>query len=209
MLRVRALKLERDGIGMRELALLVAAVALVGAIAGSVLLKGADDAPGGRIGYYAGDVERWVSARGETLDAPVKWPPQAALQPPSSKPAIGVQQFVSPDGQAIAYVTNTGVGSGSIWRLMVQDGGLVRELGQLGDRDAPPLIAGAKTAARSANGVPLVVAWSPDGTKLSWGSVTDAPYNLHLAERGTWTPRSYPLEGGRRMRMTGATTRFW
>ena len=196
MLRVRTLKLERDGMGMHDLALLVAAVALVGAIATLVLLRGGGDAPGGRIGYHAGDIERWVNARGETVDAPVSWPPRRAGDSPPAAPTLGVQQTASPDGQAVAYVTITGEGPSTIWRLMVKEGNRVTEVAQLGGGGTPLLVLGTKSAARSADGVPLVVAWSPDGSKLAWGSVTDAPYNLHLAERGKWTPRSYQLQGG-------------
>ena len=196
MLRVRTLRLERDGLGMRELALLVAAVALVGAVAVVGLLKGGDSTPGGRIGYHAGDIERWVNARGETVEAPLSWPPRGAGDSPSAVPTLGVPQIASPDGKTIAYVTISGEGATTIWRLMVKEGDRITEVAQLGGGNAPPLVLGTKSAARSVDGVPLVVAWSPDGSKLAWGSVTDAPYNLHLAKRGTWTPRSYPLEGG-------------
>ena len=196
MLRVRTLRIERDGMGMRELALLVVAVALVGAIAAVVLLKGGDDVPGGRIGYYAGDVERWVNAHGETVDAPLSWPSRSAGDAPSAAPALAVQQTASPDGKAVAYVTITGEGASTIWRLMVKEGNRVTEVAQLGGGNGPLLILGTKSAARTADGVPLVVAWSPDGSKLAWGSVTDAPYNLQMAERGRWTPRSYMLEAG-------------
>jgi hypothetical protein len=196
MLRVRTLRLERDGLGMRELALLVAAAALVGAVAVVGLLKGGDSTPGGRIGYHVGDIERWVNARGEIVDAPVTWPPLREGDSPSAAPTLGIQQIASPDGQAMAYVTVMGEGASTIWRLMVKEGDRITEVAKLGRGDAPLLVLGTKSAARSADGVPLVVAWSPDGSKLAWGSVTEAPYNLHVAERGRWIPQSYPLEGG-------------
>jgi Tol biopolymer transport system component len=183
--------------GVRELALLVAAVVLVGAVSAVVLLKGGDGAPAGRIGYHAGDIERWVNARGETVDAPVSWPPEHVGGSASAAPALGVQQTASPDGRAIAYVSITDEGAWSIWRLMVKEGDRVTELGQLAGGDGPPLVTGGgKSAARSVDGVPLVIAWSPDGTKLAWGSVTDAPFHLRIADRVTWASRSYPLEGG-------------
>ena len=182
--------------GMRELALLVAAVALLGAFAAVVLLKGGDDAPGGRIGYHVGDTERWVNARGETVEAPVSWPLPRRGDSPSAAPTLGIQQIASPDGQAMAYVTVTGEGASTMWRLMVKEEDRITEVALLGGGDAALLVLGTKSAARSVDAVPLVVAWSPDGSKLAWGSVTEAPYNLHVAERGRWIPQSYPLEGG-------------
>ena len=198
MLRVKSLRLERDGAGIRELALLVAAVVLVGVVSAMVLLTGGGDAPGGRIGYRAGDIERWVNARGESVGAPTEWPPEPVDSvPPAAAPALGLGQIVSPDGGAIAYVSITDEGTWSIWRLMVKDGSRIAEVGQLGGGDGPRLVAGnGKIGARSADGVPLLMAWSPDGTTLAWGSVTDAPYHLQVTERATLTSRSYALEGG-------------
>ena len=45
-------------------------------------------------------------------------------------------------------------------------------------------------------GVPLIVAWSPDGRYLAYGSVTGLPYTLNVVERGVWTPQQYTLVDG-------------
>jgi Tol biopolymer transport system component len=198
MLRVRTLKLERNGIGMRELMMLGAALAALASVAAIALVPSGDDVPAGRIGYHAGDVERWVTASGEPVGVPPDWPPRSPVGVQSSvTPALGLGQVASPDGDAIAYVSITDERAWSIWRLTVKEGHRVTEVGQLGGGDGPRLVAkNGKGAARSSDGVPLVVRWSPDGTKLAWGSVSGSPYNLHVAERGSWVTRSYPMDGG-------------
>lgn len=197
MLRVRDLSLEHDGMAVRDLALLVAAAALVAGISAVVLLRGGDDLPGGSIGYYAGNTELWVNASGEAVREPRDWPPEALSQVPTSAAGSGLLRFPSPDRQATAYVSIAGEGSWSVWRLMMEEDGRVTELGALGSADEPRLVAGnGKSRARSVDGVPLLIAWSPDGQKLAWGSVTEPPYNLHVTDRATLTSRSYPLEGG-------------
>jgi len=125
-----------------------------------------------------------------------RWPGRGPIIAPVFSPGLGVEQFPSPDGEAVAFIKTTDEGAWLISRLMVKDGGRITEVGQLGGGDWPELVAGGKGGARSRGGVPLVVAWSPDGQKLAWGSVTNAPYNLQIAKRGAWDPRSLPLVGG-------------
>ena len=197
MLRVRTLRLERDGAGPRELVLLAAALVVLASVSAVVLLRGDQGIPAGRIGYHAGDIERWVNARGETVGAPRAWPPETLAQSPVAEPGSGLLSFPTRDGRATAYVSIAGEGSRSFWRLMVEEGGRVTDLGGLADVDGPPLVAGnGKSSARSVDGVPLLIRWSPDGSRLAWGSVSGSPYNLHIADRGSWSSRSYPLEGG-------------
>jgi len=191
MLRVRTLKLERDGAGIRELWMLLAAASIIALTVAFVLFRGRESFPAGTIGYRTGDAEAWVNARGETAEAPERWAPS---QRPArrGRPELGPAQFPSPDGGAIAFVRTTGEGA---W-LMVQEGGLITEVGQLAGGGSPSLVLSAKGGARSRGGVPLMVSWSPDGQTLAWGSVMEPPYNLHLAQRAGWKTRSLPLEGG-------------
>jgi hypothetical protein len=180
---------------MREMAMLLGAVTIVGVAAAFVLTQGREKFPAGTICYRSDDTEAWVNARGEKADAPEAWvPPQLpARQPP---PELGTAQFPSPDGGAIAFVRTADEGAWLIPRLMVLEGGQITEVGQLGDGDSPSLVLGGKGGARSRGGVPLIVSWSPDGQTLSWGSVAEPQYTLQLAERGSWKARSLPLEGG-------------
>jgi hypothetical protein len=79
----------------------------------------------------------------------------------------------------------------------VKEGERITEIGQLGGGQDPRLVASnGKGPARSSDGVPLTMRWSPDGSRLAWGSVSGSPYTLHVAERGSWAPQSYALEGG-------------
>jgi len=193
-MRTRVLKLEQGGFGIRERWMLLAAASIIAVTVAFVLANGRETFPAGTIGYRAGAVEAWVNARGETAEAPGAWAPphQTAGYP---LPELGPAQFPSPDGRAIAFVSTTGEGAWLISRLMVREGGVTTEVGQLGGGDSPALVLGGKGGARSRGGVPLIVSWS-DGQMLAWGSVMEPPYYLQLAERGSWKTRSLPLEGG-------------
>ncbi len=158
--------------------------------------SGSEPPPAGVIGYRGAETEAWVNAKGEPVDPPDNWPPVSNQGSVAGLPALGPAQVPSPDGAAIAFVTSTDEGAWLITKLMVKEGERVTEVAQLGGGDAPPLIVADKAGARSADGVPLVVAWSPDGQTLAWGSVNDPPYNLHLAARGAWEARALPLAGG-------------
>ncbi len=194
MVAERELMVEREGFGVRGLLLLAApVVALV--FVGLVVARSWEALPEGEIGYRDGDGEAWVNARGEAAKAPQAWPRAPVIAPVFSA-ELGVEQFTSPDGEVVAFIKTTDEGAWLISRLMVKEGSRVTEVAQLGGGDWPALVAGGKGGARSRGGVPLVVAWSPDGQKLAWGSVTNAPYNLQIADRGTWAPRSLPLVGG-------------
>jgi WD40-like Beta Propeller Repeat len=195
MISPRELSLERDGFSLRELGMLLVSVIIVAGAAAFVLAQGRETFPAGSIGYRADDVEAWVNATGEPAEAPEAWaPPQLHAAYP--QPELGPAQFPSPDGRAIAYVNTTDEGAWLVSRLMVREGDVITEVGQLGGGDSPSLVLGGKGGARSQNGVPLLVSWSPDGQTLAWGSVMEPPYNLQLGERGSWKTRSLPLEGG-------------
>lgn len=195
MVRIRELTLERDGFAARDLVLLLAGVLAVAAVVAFVVAGGRERVPAGTIGYRNGEIERWVNARGKPVTAPESGTAVIAPALPFETD-LGPAQFWSPDGDAVAFVTTTDEGAWQISRLLVKEGGRVREVGQIGGGDGPALLLTSKGGARSRDGVPLVVAWSPDGRQLAWGSVTSAPYNLHLTDRATLTPRSLPLAGG-------------
>jgi hypothetical protein len=46
----------------------------------------------------------------------------------------------------------------------------------------PALVAAGKGPAKAVDGIPLVVAWSPDATRFAFGSVTGEPWSLHVAD---------------------------
>lgn len=189
----RELTAEHAGTGGGVILLLAAAVVMLFAAA-FVVVRSWEPVPAGAIGYNDGDREVWVNARGDLVKTPQGWPRPAAPAPAFSA-ALG-PQFPSPDGRAVAFVKDTDEGAWLISRLMVKENGLVREVGQLGGGEWPRLVSGGKGVASARDGVPLLVAWSPDGRTLAWGSVTQPPYNLHFADRQTLSTRSLPLEGG-------------
>lgn len=102
------------------------------------------------------------------------------------------EEFASPDGAAVAFIQRT---DGGTW-LAVREAGDVRRVAQIATPDDPPLVAGTKVNARDAGGVPLIVAWAPDGRYLAYGSVTGQPYTLNVVERGVWTPQQYTFRDG-------------
>jgi Tol biopolymer transport system component len=171
--------------------MLFVAAAIVAAAIALAIVSGGAASPGGTIGYRAGDTEAWIKATGERSRAPESWTPPTPTSRPWY-PELGPAQFPSPDGRAVAFVHTTDDRPWRISRLMVREGERITELAQLGDAHSPSLLLGGKAGARSRDGVPLVVAWSPDGRALAWGSLAELPYNLSLAERGSWKT----LEGG-------------
>ncbi len=108
---------------------------------------------------------------------------------PATAPA---EEFPSPDGIAVAFVQRT---DGGTW-LAVREAGDVRQVAQIAAPGDPRLVAGTKLNVRDVGGVPLIVAWSPDGRYLAYGSVTGLPYTLNVVERGVWTPQQYTLLDG-------------
>jgi len=196
MNREKALSLQDSGMRVRDLVMLALAVAIVVVIAASVFTRDRADGPAGTIGYRTAERELWVNALGHPVSAPQGWPAATADAPFGGVPNLGEALFPAPDGRAIAFVSTTVDRFSAVSRLMVKEGDRVAEVARIGDKGSPPLITGGKGGARSANGVPLVVAWSPDGRHLAWGSVNEPPYNLHVADRETLHARSLPLEGG-------------
>ncbi len=163
----------------------LAAVA-VGALLLSIALRsGSSSVPSGVILYTTAQGDVTVRPDGQPIEA--DGPP--AVQFVASG---GVEEFAAPDGNAVAYVERS---EGGAW-LAVRDEDTSRRLAQLADESSPPLVNGVKGDARVAGGVPLTVAWSPDARYLAYGSLTGAPYALHVVESGTWSQRTYQVEGG-------------
>src|SRR5687768_4994979 len=91
--------------------------------------------------------------------------------------AAAVEEAPSPDGKWTAAILRNP--SGVFLTLRGEDG-IQRITTQLASGDDPALVAGGKGHARAVEGVPLVVAWSPDSKTLAFGSVTGEPYSLGL-----------------------------
>jgi hypothetical protein len=91
--------------------------------------------------------------------------------------ATAVEIAPSPDGSLIAKVVRDEAG---VFLAVTDAQGAQRSLTQLASGDDPQLVAGGKGHARAVQGVPLVVAWSPDSKLLAFGSVTGEPYSLGL-----------------------------
>jgi hypothetical protein len=62
----------------------------------------------------------------------------------------------------------------------------------------PALVASGKGPAKAVEGVPLVVAWSPDSNAFAFGSVTGAPWSLHVANDRAALPEvaTFEVPGG-------------
>jgi Tol biopolymer transport system component len=170
----------------QHLILLVAAAAVVSFLGLRLLTMEGADLPRGIIGYRLDGREVWMRANGQAVAEPDGVPGD----PVSSAGNAG--EFPSADGRMVAFMELSNAGA---W-LSVREGETVRRVGRLADAGSPQLISGPKGAALDNGGVPLVAAWSPDGTRLAWGSVMQPPYNLHVANTGDWRARSLPLVGG-------------
>ena len=91
--------------------------------------------------------------------------------------ASAVEEAASPDGKWTAAILRN---SSGVFLTLRGENGVQRIATQLASGDDPQLVAGGKGHARAIEGVPLVVAWSPDSRTLAFGSVTGEPYTLGL-----------------------------
>ena len=91
--------------------------------------------------------------------------------------AAAVDEAPSPDGKWTAAILRNPEG---VFLALRGEDGVQRIATQLASGDGPALVAGGKGHARAVEGVPLVVAWSPDSKTLAFGSVTGSPYFLGL-----------------------------
>jgi len=181
-----------DGFGLRALGLVLTATVLVAAVA-LILIQRWEGFPEGTIGYREGEKEVWVNALGQPVDMPQTWHPEDVSQPPRPGLEVG---YPSPDGKAVAFVETIRDRHWTVSDLMVKENAQITRVGQIAAGRVSQLLISTKAGARSQGGVPLVVAWSPDGQQLAWGSVTEPPYTLHIAHRDGWDTHSLPLVGG-------------
>lgn len=193
MIRLKEMTLEEQGFDARQIAFLLLGAVVAGALIWIAIASGSGGYPRGAIGYRHWGEERWIDARGDRVQPPPDSSPRAGLAVGTDPQAIA---FPAPAGDAVAYVRTVDEGAWFVTRLMVRAGGREIELGQLGGGAYPPLITGDKAGARSRHGVPLLVAWSPDGQWLAWGSVVDDPFHLNVARAGEWESEAYALQGG-------------
>ncbi len=169
-----------------SLALVLLSVAATG---GAVLALGAAgdaslDGPGGIINYADTSGEYSVLSDGRAAD-----------HRPFAEPLV-VQSVIplngpwpSPAGPATAYLESAG---DETW-MTVRDTGGAHRIAQIAGAGDPALVAGQKGEARSANGVPLVATWSPDGALLAFGSVRGFPFTLNVAPSGATAPVRYEV----------------
>ncbi len=106
------------------------------------------------------------------------------------------QEFfvTSADGKRSAFVQSDRDGGVS---LFVGEGSSTALLARIAEPGDPVLVQG-KGEAASVGGVPLVMAWSPDGRHIAFGTLT-LPYALAIAGQdssGGWTVSHYAITGG-------------
>ena len=164
------------------------AVALVAAIAITLLLlprSGDGTDIGGVITYQSSQGDVTVRPNGERVETRYV---AAAAQDETSVGGV----WVAPDETVVAFVDQTDDGA---WMAVWEHSGVTR-LAQLAGPGSPPLVSGDKTSARAADGVPLLAAWSPDGSQFAYGSATDGQDVFHVVDSRGWSERSYGLDDG-------------
>lgn len=164
------------------------AVALVAAIAITLLLlprSGDGTDIGGVITYQSSQGDVTVRPNGERVETRYV---AAAAQDETSIGGV----WVAPDQTIVAFVDQTDDGA---WMAVWEHSGVTR-LAQLAGPGSPPLVSGDKTSARAADGVPLLAAWSPDGSQFAYGSATDGQDVFHVVDSRGWSERSYGLDDG-------------
>ena len=164
------------------------AIALVSAIAITLLLlQRSDDDTG------IGGVITYQSSQGDVTVRPNGEQAQTRFVEPADQFATsGNGVWVAPDDTVIAFVDQTDDGA---WMAIWEPAGVTR-LAQLAGPGSPQLVGGGKVVARAADGVPLLAAWSPDGSRFAYGSATDNQDVFHVVDSGTWSERSYGLDDG-------------
>ena len=146
----------------------------------------APNGPSGIINYAGLSGEYSVLPDGRAADHKGVAPP---LVVQSLIPLEG--PWPAPAGTASAYLESS---EGETWMVIANADGAYR-ITQIAGSGDPPLVAGAKGEAQSANGVPLVASWSPDGALLAFGSVNGFPYTLNVASIGSASPLRFEVGG--------------
>lgn len=60
----------------------------------------------------------------------------------------------------------------------------------------PSVVLGPKSVARAVDGIPLTIAWSPDSSRLAFGSITGAPWSLVVVSASGWSQSGVEVRGG-------------
>ena len=117
--------------------------------------------------------------------------PPTAEVPERANARSGTEAYASPDGRFAATVGRDQHGT----RLDVSSGGQLRfSLALAGPSD--PELRGAKALAAAIEGVPLVVAWSPDSSRVAVGSIAGAPWTLNVIGTRSWSIDRHEVLGG-------------
>jgi hypothetical protein len=90
--------------------------------------------------------------------------------------ATATDAVPSPDGKYRASLFHNA--QDGVYLAITGPDGVQRMPWQLAGEFDPQLVAGGKSAARAVEGIPFVVAWSPDSQALAFGSITGEPYVL-------------------------------
>ena len=166
----------------------LAVVALVAAVVATILLlprssEGSDI--GGVITYRSQERDVTVRPNGEQV--------ATRFVEPAAEAETSIQGvWIAPDGATVAFVDQTDEGA---WMAVWEPSGVTR-LAQLAGPESLVLVGQDKPAARAADGVPLLAAWSPDGSRLAYGTAIDGQDVFHIAESSAWSERSYGLSDG-------------
>ena len=176
----------------RPLIISLVAVLLLGlAIVGAALALGlartsAPDGPSGIINYAGLSGEHSVLPDGRIADH------RAVAEPLVVQSIMSLSgPWPAPGGTPSAFLESS---EGETWMVIADTEGPHR-ITQITGQGAPPLVAGTKGEAQSANGVPLVATWSPDGAVLAFGSASGFPFTLNVATRGATSPLRYNVGG--------------
>ncbi|MCH7512321.1 MAG: PD40 domain-containing protein [Chloroflexi bacterium] len=166
----------------------LAVVTLVAAVVVTILLlprSSSDPGIAGVITYRSQERDVTVRPSGEQV--------ATRFVEPAAQAETSIQGvWIAPDATTVAFVDQTDEGA---WMAVWEPSGVTR-LAQLTGPDSPPLVGQGKTAARAADGVPLLAAWSPDGSRLAYGTAIDGQDVFHIAESSAWSERSYGLSDG-------------
>lgn len=167
------------------LALLLAILAGVGTLAFvTTRHSSAPPKPAGIISYADPSGEYTVHPDGARADPVIVAEP---LVVQSIFPLSG--PWTAPSGAGEAYLATLG---DETW-MTLRDAAGIHRLAQMAGPGDPPLVAGAKGEAQTADGVPLVAAWSPDGAYLAFGSVSALPYALNITSAQSTTTQQFEV----------------